>query len=155
MILTQPKINALPNGRSNMAVATYEPSAEFCDPEGHSYLYLVDTFTGLPSPATADYNFDGPNTSPITRVGAGGQTFEQITGYLAAGKGQSTEAWIIRGTNSVKYGTTGANQKPYEVNVEKPNDDAVVTGTVWWREVMDMGLSLEPDDLTQGLPGAP
>ncbi|MDR1051450.1 MAG: hypothetical protein LBP95_10305 [Deltaproteobacteria bacterium] len=155
MILTQPKINALPNGRSNLAVTTYQPSVELCDPEGFSFLYLVDTFTGIPSPESSRYNFDEAITGPITLAGSDGKTYNQITGYLAAGKGQSTEAWILRSSNGVKYGTTGANQTPYEVNVEKPDADAVVTGTVWWREVMDMGMSLEPEDLTKGLPGAP
>jgi type IV pilus assembly protein PilY1 len=149
MILTQPKIDALPNGRSNLVVTTYEPSNDICNPEGNSFLLLADTYTGIPAPYMASLGFDEP-TTPIT-FGSGANIAHQITGYLDAGRGQATEAWIIKTTAGTDYGSTGANQVSYAVHMDSGND-GFVSGTLWWREVMDMGFSLDPADLEKGLP---
>ncbi|MDR1656335.1 MAG: hypothetical protein LBT47_02105 [Deltaproteobacteria bacterium] len=154
MVLTQPKIDALPNGRSNMVFSTYEPSTNLCDPEGHSYLYLVDTYTGIPAPYMEGYDFDASST-PIkhTTPGVNPKTYDMISGFRNSGKGQSTEAWIIKSSTSTIYGNTSANQVQNRIILQS-TADGFVTGTVWWREVLDMGLSLDYDDLTRGLPGA-
>jgi type IV pilus assembly protein PilY1 len=154
MILTQPKLDPLPNGRSNMVFSTYEPSTEICDPEGHSYLYLVDTYTGLPAPYMAAYNFDYPSeASAYSFTAAGGKTYDMITGYLSSGQGQSTEAWIIKSENATVYGNTSANQVQNKIVLET-SLDGFSTGTLWWREVLDLGLNLSDEELTRGLPTA-
>jgi Tfp pilus tip-associated adhesin PilY1 len=156
MILSQPKIDPLPNGRSNLVVSTYEPSSDLCDPEGHSYLYLVDTFSGVPSPYMDDYDFEETQwpTKITVGTGADAKEYTMISGYLSSGKGQATEAYILKGTTSTIYGNKGIDQRPYEIELPA-SYDGFVSGTLWWREVLDMGLSVDPADLTKGLPGAP
>jgi hypothetical protein len=146
MILTQPKIDALPNGRSIMVVTTYEPSNDFCSPEGNSFLMLADTFTGIPAPYMSGLGFDKP-TNPIK---GGVNDEDQITGYLDAGRGQATEAWVIKTTSGTDYGDNSANQVLNFVHRDE-SSEGFISGTLWWREVMDMGFSLDPEDLEKGL----
>jgi hypothetical protein len=160
MILSQPKLDPLPNGRSTLVVTTYEPSTELCDPEGHSYLYLTDTWTGLPAPYMAPYNFTQPSESTGYTISAPGtdaqgqpKRYRMITGYLSAGQGQATEAWIIKSDNATIYGDTSANQVQNKIVLANAVD-GFTTGILWWREVLDMGLSLGYDDLIRGLPSS-
>ncbi|MDR0356638.1 MAG: hypothetical protein LBJ64_13025 [Deltaproteobacteria bacterium] len=154
MILTQPKIDPLPNGRSNLVVSTYEPSSDYCNPEGHSYLLMVDTFTGLPAPYMASYGFDDSDLTldPGSGTPSGGQDerASQVTGYRSAGLGHSTEAWIIKGSSGTIYGNTSANQVQNRIFLNS-SEDGFVTGPLWWKEVMDLGYDLSLDQLESGL----
>jgi hypothetical protein len=141
-------------------VSTYEPSTELCDPEGHSYLYLVDTYTGLPAPYMAGYNFENPSASSSYTIPAPGldpdgnaNKYGMITGYLSSGQGQATEAWIIKSENATVYGNTSANQVQNKIILEAAVD-GFTTGSLWWREVLDLGLNLSDEELTRGLPTA-
>jgi hypothetical protein len=97
----------------------------------------------------ATFGFDSP-TNPITFSSPEGSV-NQITGYLDAGQGQATEAWIIKTSSGTDYGNNSANQVPNAVHVDQ-GEDGFVSGTLWWREVLDMGFSLDPSDLEKGLP---
>jgi hypothetical protein len=149
MILTQPKLTAMPNGRSIMSVTTYQPSNSECDPEGHSYLMLADAFTGLPAPYMADYGFDSSDNG-FELAGENG-TLRQVTGYLAAGRGLATESWVLRGVSGTTIGDTSMNQVHNKVFVPSAVDGHV-TGTLWWREVTDMDFNLDLEQLQKGLP---
>jgi hypothetical protein len=152
MILTQPKIDPLPNGRSTLAVSTYEPSSDFCNPEGHSYLMLADAFTGLPAPYMSNYGFESSGLSGGSAPGqsGSGKPAEHLTGYRSAGKGLSTEAWIIKGSSGTFYGNTSANQVQNRLFM-KSSEDGFVSGRLWWREAMDLGFNLSLEQLEQGL----
>jgi hypothetical protein len=149
MILTQPKLTAMPNGRSIMSVTTYQPSNSECDPEGHSYLMLADAFTGLPAPYMADYGFDSSDNG-FELDGKNG-TLRQVTGYLSAGRGLATESWVLRGVSGITIGGASMNQVHNKVFVPSAVDGNV-TGALWWREVSDMGFNLDLEQLQRGLP---
>ncbi|UQZ87824.1 hypothetical protein C4J81_00755 [Deltaproteobacteria bacterium Smac51] len=158
MCVTQPKIDGLGNGNSLMAFTTYEPSQNKCDAEGRSYLHLADTFTGLPTPYMGAYDLV-PDSN-----GEG-----QVSGFMNAGSGHSTEAWMIKTDEGLKIGTTGQNSSIHSLfipegglNTEDPDDDdgggsssgdgSPITGSVIsWREVLDMGFTMSDEDLVKGL----
>ena len=137
LINTQPKIDGLANGRSNTVVTVYQTTFDICNPLGQSYLYLFDTFTGLPAPYMADYiGFDFGHTDSSSS-----SDVSQVTGVKAAGRGIASEAWIMKGSGQTVYGDTGAlgNQVP----IIAPN--TITSGFMSWREVKEMEFDMGTD----------
>ncbi|MGL4209318.1 MAG: hypothetical protein ACRCTY_08010, partial [Candidatus Adiutrix sp.] len=89
MNLHQVALDGLPGGMSNMIFTTYVPSFNPCSNEGHSYMYIVDAYTGLPRPDMAAYG----SSAPWLGGGATGHDLSDnlntdgdlVTGQLAAG----------------------------------------------------------------------
>ncbi len=151
MLLTQPKIDALANGQSFMGFTTYEPPEslnEACDsgastqcvdkcaPRGRSFLYMVDTYTGLPAPYMVQFAQIVNPDSPSSR--------RQVSGFREAGTGQSTEAVIT--ATALETNTQAGAKKP----IPLPNE-LLSSAIISWREVLDMGFTITPSERTKGL----
>jgi Tfp pilus tip-associated adhesin PilY1 len=156
MILTQPKVTSIGNGGSLMTFTSFEPSQASCGDFGTGYLYLVDTYTGLPNPSTYS-SFVTAGTPPL-QPGVPGV----VTGVIELGDGKSTEASIIQTnvslifTGSSADGSTGTIQGPSGLNddgeggggFQSPTESSGVTS---WREVMNMGYQISPENMTRDL----
>ena len=131
LINTQPQIIALGNGASNTAVTVYQTNYDICNPLGQSYLYLYDTFTGLPSPDMKDYyGMD---------VGAtNGNGSAQMTGSAYIGPGLGAQATVTRTETGLKVTGQAPTSK---ADIKIPG--GVVSGFMSWREVMDMDFEME------------
>ena len=144
IVTTQPKLDALSGGRSNMVLSSYQPSTEDCEQGGRSYLHVLDTFTGLPAPYMASYGME-PGV-PLS----GDKHF--LTGAIrSAGLAQATEAWILKTDRGTIYGNNSANGARNTVFI--PAGQSLVSSIISWREVTDMGFSLPEEDLMKGIEG--
>lgn len=133
---TQPKLLALGNGRSLVAFTTYEPKGEasLCGERGNSYLYILDTFTGLPSPALASM-FAGDQAS------ANPDEPHMVSGGMFTGNEVTTEATILVGDGVITIGTSSADNSRYEKKL--PFGSAPSSAVISWREAMTLGI--DPD----------
>ncbi|MDR1920281.1 MAG: hypothetical protein LBS31_00835, partial [Candidatus Adiutrix sp.] len=137
IIVTQPKIDRLPNGRSNTIFTSYLTSKNVCDPAGQSYLNVADTFTGLPAPYMKDYGF----IEGLSEAAGGGQPPAlEVTGAKSSGQGMASEAWILKTGEGTVYGNTGANSARNTMFL--PLDQSDASSVVSWREVLDMGFDM-------------
>ena len=142
--LYQPKITGLTNGQSLAAFTTYEPDINVCNPEGRSYLHVIDTFTGLPAPYMHQMGFIPGKVSG--GEAADGSQGQQVTGYINAGAGKSTEAWIIGDI----VGATGQDGTPHTLRI--PREVMVNNAIISWREILDMGFTMKEGSMTLGIP---
>ncbi|MDR2945906.1 MAG: hypothetical protein LBV79_04070, partial [Candidatus Adiutrix sp.] len=146
--LYQPKIEGLANGQSLATFTTYEPDVNVCNPEGKSYLHVIDTFTGVPAPYMYQMGF-----LPSDKVNSDSSNPDEatpgrhVTGYINAGRGKSTEAWISGDT----IGTNGQDGTPYTLKL--PTETALTNAVISWREILDMGFTMEPGQMFQGIEG--
>ncbi|UQZ88189.1 hypothetical protein C4J81_02765 [Deltaproteobacteria bacterium Smac51] len=158
MVITQPKIDGLGNGRSNTVFTSYVPSGDPCDPGGYSFLYVVDTYTGLPAPYMKGYDLKQME-SGLTVQTEDGVTLElmQLTGIKDAGSGMASEASIQDAGSVTIYGNTSSNMAENEVPIPRgPGDDedggfSGANQALSWREVVDIGLPIQPEDLFKDL----
>jgi hypothetical protein len=136
LVSTQPKIDGLPNGRSNTVFTSYLTSDNICDPSGESYLQVADTFTGLPAPYMKSYGFT-PGDSLVIED----KTANQVTGVKKAGAGMASEAWVLKTGEGTIYGNTSFNSNRNTMFLPKEQSEA--SSVVSWREVLDMGFDLK------------
>lgn len=143
MILTQPKVDGLGNGQSFMAFTTFEPPQGTCSDSGKSYLHLVDTFTGLPAPYLYTSFLDPYMGNSLV------EDDRQVPGYIEAGAGKSTEATITKTDEETSVNTSGQDGSMYGLKL--PKNVSQVSSTISWREVLDMGFTMDADAMTEGL----
>lgn len=141
IITTQPKLDAVDEKESNMVFSTYITACNICEPLGDGYLYVVNTYTGLPAPYMIDYSLSAGMPGPKD-----GDTV-QITGIKRSGVGMPSEAWIIKSSEGTMYGNTSYNSARNTVFV--PKQQSNVSAYISWREVTDMGFDMKEG--TQGL----
>lgn len=144
MVVTQPKIDGLVNGGSNMIYTSYLTSKEICDPAGESFLNVVDTFTGLPAAYMKAYGFQGGDELTVNGV-----TTKQVTGVKYAGKGPASEAWILKTGEGTVYGNTSFNGTRNTIFLQQ--DQSQASNVISWREVLNMGFDLSLSDMLQDL----
>jgi type IV pilus assembly protein PilY1 len=145
MVLTQPKFVLLSNGRSLSAFTSFEPRAGGCGDSGEGYLYLVDTFTGLPDPSTAhlfgDYsqgNPDDPKNPPSS-----------VSGAVAVGQGKPTEAYVI--TSSAGTTVSASAEDASTVSIFIGVSDLPASRLLSWKEALNTGFVLTAEQMIQGL----
>jgi type IV pilus assembly protein PilY1 len=144
--ITQPKITGLGNGVSLMAFTSFEPNTvtSFCGDLGKSYMYLLDTFTGLPSPmlysafSNAPENAESALTDPVNLVPGG----------VLVGDNLATEASFYVTANSVTA-RTSLGGSITDVSVEK--DKGIGNTVISWREALNTGFTLSKDSMVIGL----
>ncbi|MDR3154145.1 MAG: hypothetical protein LBW85_07750 [Deltaproteobacteria bacterium] len=174
MVLTQPKFVPLSNGTSLAAFTSFEPRATGCGDLGDGYLYLVDAFTGLPAPSTRSLFTATPEP-----VGPGGQTIATaVDGATYVGTGKPTEAFVV--TSAGGAGSTGSSGgsgggggggggggddlgggssvcaiaedgKKACFDIAK-SSTLTANGQIAWREVLDAGFELSPEQMITDLP---
>ncbi|MDR1079944.1 MAG: hypothetical protein LBQ79_03025 [Deltaproteobacteria bacterium] len=147
MVLTQPKFVLLSKGRSLTAFTSFEPRSGGCGDSGDGYLYLVDTFTGLPEPSTAHiFSKDFQSASqdpkfpqnPIASQSA-------ITGAVGVGRGKPTEAYVVASAagTTVSASAEDASTKSIFIGVS----DLPASRHISWREPLDTGYMLTRDQM--------
>jgi hypothetical protein len=161
---TQPKIASVGTGRSIVAFTSYEPSGESCGDFGNSYMYVLDTFTGLPPVYLAEV-FSGASVSNQPDVGTpstpgGGtpsppdddsspSTESAISGGIHIGTGENNGATITVAANKVivsaKNESNGVRELPIISSLGLPNN------VISWREVFNTGFTLPKDMMIEDL----
>ena len=141
---TQPKLLSLGNGESLIAFTTFEPKSlsTFCGELGRSYMYILDTFTGLPGPSLAAVF---ATSNPVkTSTGA-----NLITGGMETGSEIDTEATIMMGEGVAIVGTSSGDAAKWDKII--PLGGGSSSGVVSWREAINTGFSMDPDSMVLGL----
>ncbi|MDR1035687.1 MAG: hypothetical protein LBT40_03670 [Deltaproteobacteria bacterium] len=147
MVLTQPKFVVLSGGRSLTAFTSYEPRAGGCGDSGDGYLYLLDTFTGLPNPSTGNL-FTNEKVDPGTSPKPGTQPVA-ISGAVAVGKGKPTEAYVVTSAagTTISASAEDASNKSIFIGA----DELPTSRQISWREAIDTGFKVTGDQMTIGL----
>ncbi|MDR2461179.1 MAG: hypothetical protein LBE38_10470 [Deltaproteobacteria bacterium] len=143
MIITQPKLFSMGGGKSLMAFTSFEPKESGCGDNGEGFLYLVDTFTGLPEPSTHDsfYSTENPPAPTISR--------EEVLGVLQTGEGTPTEAFVIVSAAGVTVSASAPDASTASVFL--PLESGANNRLTSWKEVLNMGFSMPPSVISQGL----
>jgi type IV pilus assembly protein PilY1 len=143
MVVTQPKITALDANRSIVVFTSFEPkSGGVCGDFGSGYMYMVDTFTGLPAPYMASTYAD-PD-SPIDP-----ENPRAITGGISTGSGKPSEAILLRTEHGILARSTSSNNRIFDLLVE--NSNTATKSIISWKEVTDTGFTLTDEVMTQDL----
>jgi Tfp pilus tip-associated adhesin PilY1 len=144
MVITQPKLVPTGNGESLMAFTSFAPREAGCGDFGDGYLYLIDTFTGLPNPSTmslfTNQAADPQSSNPLGRRVAGG---------LTTGKGTPTEAFVIASSAGITVSASAPDASTTSIYI--PSGALQQSDLTSWREVLDYGFSIPPDVMSSGL----
>ncbi|MDR1658137.1 MAG: hypothetical protein LBT47_11390 [Deltaproteobacteria bacterium] len=148
MSFTQPKIVGFGNGQSLVSFTSFEPkkAASFCGELGSSFMYLLDTFTGLPSPDLREVF-----AKEDLKQNANGATL--VTGGISTGNELNTEVTTQVGSESVVFGTNSADNSHYNLIV--PTNAASANAVISWREAINTGFTMSPESMTKELDPAP
>jgi hypothetical protein len=120
-----------------MVFTSFQTSANVCNPDGKSYLNVVDLFTGLPAPYMGGYSgFEPGDPAKQTHSLEGGGSENRVTGVKKSGAGMASEAWVLKTGAGTVYGNTSFNSNRNMVKTDEPSS----VGFISWREVMDMGF---------------
>ncbi|MDR1038681.1 MAG: hypothetical protein LBR80_00650 [Deltaproteobacteria bacterium] len=141
MVVTQPKLVSLGNGRSLLSVTSFRPGEDSCTGYGEGFLYAVDSFTGLPRPDTRGMFRSLPVSSTVPEG--------TVSGVISLGVGNPTEASVL-----VAGGKTiirAAASDGGVTDLEYLNTRANTSGFMSWREVMDSGFRLTKDAMVLGI----
>lgn len=130
MNLHKPVLMAPGNGSSYLGFTTYEPSTDLCNGLGWSRLYMLDSFTGLPNPESANYVTSGGHW--VKR----GNNGSEITGRLSVANGMSSAAHVVYTGNSISLNTNLPGGGIQSITI--PLSKTMAAGVVSWREIMDM-----------------
>jgi Tfp pilus tip-associated adhesin PilY1 len=144
IVISQPKLMAVGNNQSLMSFTSFEPGGNGCGDLGHGYMYLIDTFTGLPSPSTYNLFVGLSNTPPKDPLKV------PIAGAMATGDGKPTEAIILSVEDKFVIRTSGPDGSIFDLEVS--NKDALDSRISSWREVLDMGFELPKDVMIKDMP---
>ncbi|MDR2351015.1 MAG: hypothetical protein LBF41_10440, partial [Deltaproteobacteria bacterium] len=143
MVITQPKLFTTGAGVSLMAFTSFEPKKSGCGDIGNGYLYLVDTFTGLPEPSTFGVYYSGDTPPPS------GLAPDRVMGVISTGPGTPTEAFVTMGADGI---TVSASAPDFTISsIFLPDRDDPPNKVTSWKEVLDTGFVIPPDVMTQGL----
>ncbi|MDR2200193.1 MAG: hypothetical protein LBR53_12245 [Deltaproteobacteria bacterium] len=152
MIITQPKVfSAI--GLHLMAFTSYEPNDDGCGEVGDGFLYLVDTFTGLPDPASEPYFRAAPESDPSDPNSTGEPTApdgdDLMVGAVKVGKGNPTEAFILVTSAGVSVSASAPDASMKTLSIDFSNE--AESNLAAWREVLNAGFELTPDAIVEGL----
>ncbi|MDR2351751.1 MAG: hypothetical protein LBF22_01085 [Deltaproteobacteria bacterium] len=149
MIITQPKLISMGSTRSYMAFTSFEPKETSCGENGYGYLYLVDTFTGLPEPQTYSAFYTGENSATVRPASL---QPNQVPGVLSTGSGLPTEAFVTVSAAGVTVSASSPNMDRRDIYLE-PGVAGDARGITSWKEVMNYGFEITPDKMIDGLDG--
>ncbi|MDR1039283.1 MAG: hypothetical protein LBR80_03795 [Deltaproteobacteria bacterium] len=144
MVITQPKFVPLGTGGSLMAFTSFSPRDAGCGDFGDGYLYLVDTFTGLPHPGTRSLFTKAQASDPATSPQG-----DRVYGGLTTGKGTPTEAFVITSSAGITVSASAPDASTTSVFL---NTGGVLKSNLTsWREVLGSGFDIEPHAISHGL----
>jgi type IV pilus assembly protein PilY1 len=132
MILTQPQITSVGVDKSILSFTTYELTSQSCGDFGRGFMYVVDTFTGLPAPHLA--------LSFQPKTGVAGT--DLIAGGVSTGFGQPSGVSLLYVDGKVVVRSATSENSVFDVEVA--SDQRSYKNLIAWREVLNTGLSLPP-----------
>jgi type IV pilus assembly protein PilY1 len=145
---TQPAITGTNSGDSLMGLTAFEPNAveSYCGSLGRSFLYLLDTFTGLPQGSKAMYEaFATPAEPKISENGN-----RLITGGISTGTERDTEAVFLQAEGKILIQTASSDDSLWSIEVKTPIPPG--PAAISWREVMNTGFELSPEAMILNIP---
>ncbi|MDR1041227.1 MAG: hypothetical protein LBR80_13890 [Deltaproteobacteria bacterium] len=141
MALSQPKFVVLGDGTGLTAFTSFEPRAGGCGDSGDGYLYVVNTFTGLPDPSTRSMF-----TADETESGGIG---DRIPGAIAVGKGKPTEAFVVASAAGTSIAASAEDASTVSIFI--PAAELPASRLVSWKEVLDTGFTLTEERMVADL----
>jgi type IV pilus assembly protein PilY1 len=141
--LTQPQITNVGGGRSVIGFTTYEPEMGVCGDLGHGFMYLLDTFTGLPNPELASsFNLISTNNplEPEEKI---------IPGGVSTGTGRPSAAVFIQVGDVLIARTSTTNNSIYDLKVETALN--LYSNIISWREVFSPGFTMTKEIMSDNL----
>jgi type IV pilus assembly protein PilY1 len=136
MVLTQPQVTSVGADKAVMAFTTYELTAQSCGDFGRGFMYTLDPFTGLPAPRMS---LGYPNLTGPAGPGL-------LSGGVSTGFGQPTGATIANVDGKVIIRASTSENSVY--SVELANENKLHKNLISWREVLNSGLNLPPEMMT-------
>ncbi|MDR2199315.1 MAG: hypothetical protein LBR53_07680 [Deltaproteobacteria bacterium] len=146
MVVTQPKIVPTGNGKSLLAFTSYLPGGPGfggCGSKGNGFLYLVNSFTGLPDPSSAVYLQTAgakPGADPSKVL---------VTGAVSVGEGNPSEPYVNYTARGTTISATATNTGVQTVFI--PTDSSQRSALIGWREVLNTGVELTGEAMVRGL----
>ncbi|MDR1608161.1 MAG: hypothetical protein LBT38_07105 [Deltaproteobacteria bacterium] len=139
---TPARVSNVGSGNSILAITTYEPKVESCGDYGQGFMYVLDPFTGLPSPFLAKaFKSSSTTTPPVP-----GAPPQPITGGVSTGSGQpSAASLVILGDTVIARTSTTENSI---VDVSVTTDQKISDNVISWREVFNAGFELSQNMMT-------
>jgi type IV pilus assembly protein PilY1 len=137
--ITQPQITSAGTNKSILGFTTYELTAQSCGDFGRGFMYVLDTFTGLPAPYLA--------LSFASKVGVAGEGL--IPGGVSTGFGQPTGAIAINVDGKVIIRSSTSENASYDVEVA--SERRFLKDLIVWRESLNTGLELSEEIMTEKL----
>ncbi|MDR1315204.1 MAG: hypothetical protein LBQ12_16320 [Deltaproteobacteria bacterium] len=147
MILTQPKFVSAGPGKSLAAFTSFEPKPSECGAAGYGYMYVVDTFTGLPEPSVHDA-YHSSSSAPSADLMPG-----QLVGAMDVGEGNPSEAFVTVSSSGVTISAAAADVGIHSYTL--PRGESQNSRIVSWKEVQDTGFKLTPSAMVSKLEAAP
>jgi Tfp pilus tip-associated adhesin PilY1 len=144
-LLSQPKLVSTGSNQSLMTFTTFEPGGTTCGDLGLGYMYLVDTFTGLPNPKTYPLFIDNGSTPPSS-----GTTPQLVTGAISTGDGKPTESTVLSVDDKYIIRTSGPDGSIFDMELSSKN--ALDSRLSSWREVRDLGFEMTGESMIQDIP---
>jgi type IV pilus assembly protein PilY1 len=148
MVLTQPKFVVLSSGRSLTAFTSFEPRAGGCGDSGDGYLYLVDTFTGLPQPSTA-HLFSPDSQSSLQNPKNPQAPQAAISGAVGVGKGKPTEAYVVTSASGTTVSASAEDASTRSIFI--PASELPISRQISWKEALNTGFKLTGDEMVKDL----
>ncbi|MDR2421968.1 MAG: hypothetical protein LBE01_01155 [Deltaproteobacteria bacterium] len=139
IVITQPQITNVGTEKSILGFTTYDLSAQSCGDFGKGYMYLLDSFTGLPAPHLI--------SSFKPRSGSNGPGL--VSGGISTGFGQPTGAVFINLDGKVLVRSSTSENSLYDVEVA--SESRFYKNLITWREVLNTGFTLPEDVMTEKL----
>jgi type IV pilus assembly protein PilY1 len=144
--LTQPQITNVGGGRSVIGFTTYEPEMGVCGDLGHGFMYLLDTFTGLPNHELAS------SFSLISTKNPLEPEEKIIPGGVSTGSGRPSAAVFIQVGDVLIARTSTTNNSIYDLKVSTALN--LYSNIISWREVFNPGFTLPKGVMSDSLDDA-
>jgi type IV pilus assembly protein PilY1 len=148
VLFTQPKIAGLGGGQSVQSFTTFQPNAvaTYCGGLGHSFMYLLDTFTGLPMATKEMY-------SVFTSAEAGGNVSDPaaqlVTGGIYTGTEKDSESNFYRAEGRLIARASSGDNGIYDLEME--SNDSFGSYPISWREVLNSGFEVSKEVMVKEL----
>jgi type IV pilus assembly protein PilY1 len=145
---TQPKITGLGRGESLISFTTFEPNAtaSYCGGLGHSYMYLLDTFTGVPQASQYMYSAFANEVDRDTLTPEDART---ITGGIYTGTEKDSESNFYKAEGRILVRSSSGDNTVWDIELK--SSDSFGSYAISWREALNSGFELSPDTMIQDL----
>jgi type IV pilus assembly protein PilY1 len=147
-LFTQPKITADGDNESYVSFTTFEPNEEggatMCSGLGNSYMYLLDTFTGLPQASFKMAAVFANQTLESDAVHG-----NEISGGIHTGTEKDSEVNFFKAEGKIVARTSSGDNGIFDLEIESASNFGAQA--IAWREAMNTGFDVAPEIMVEGL----